>query len=300
MFKNILIVLLSCSTIILGVFFVDFLIFYWKPAETGVFGDTIGGLLAPVIGLLSILFIFISFKDQRSVPLYLEFSKKIEKLIGDCDNLDITHDSKHFRGKSAIRIYEEHMVRESFKKGNYWPKSHRDFFESMILILKRTNVFYTRLNAIKGAFSKAHLDDINHNLDLYYDSYLKEIIRICTWNQQGLYHLIRDNDPPKVFEELEIESLNEAIRAFTEFRSLMNSLIRINVLSSNDLIPKDAKFIWSEDLDIDDYLKLLPVVRYEYKGKGIRHDEIFIDNLLKKRINIFKEKYDKVISIIKE
>ena len=76
---------------------------------TGQIGDTIGGITAPIIGLISIWLLYITFREQRRFnKKQVEFNslmtiKNLEDKIWEkLDNLVITHDDKTYMGFDRI------------------------------------------------------------------------------------------------------------------------------------------------------------------------------------------------------
>ena len=128
---------------------------------TGQIGDTIGGITAPIIGLISIWLLYTTFKEQRKFnKKQVEFNslmtiKNLEDKIWEkLDNLVITHDDKTYMGfdrivanKDCIKDIKEQDLIPFMTNLIYIHRSMRMFLltNKNAQLKKRTKITYYKI-----------------------------------------------------------------------------------------------------------------------------------------------------------
>jgi len=196
---------------------------------TGQIGDTIGGITAPFIGLLSIILLFITFREQRKfneeqlsfnrtqqsasdLNLLFDMQKRIESLAGDIQFTMI------FPGNSALK--EQYTGLENIDKLNnngYGSKSRvldSDDFEQLydkISIITSLCIIFFKIN-----HESAIAEDIKKSFFYAVWTYSKNVGLFYTFCQEKKISFMYDydmnqigDDPLGLKEERTIDYINQ-------------------------------------------------------------------------------------------
>ena len=107
--------------------------------STGQIGDTIGGITAPIIGLISIILLYITFREQRHTnrwTLIENIQSKIEKNLSICLHFYIYKEEKDPLHYKTDRVCIAHIYSLLSQFTVYTPKLHPEDGYKLYMALK--------------------------------------------------------------------------------------------------------------------------------------------------------------------
>lgn len=141
--------------------------------NTGQIGDAIGGITAPIIGLISIWLLYITFREQRQFnEKQSEFNNHTlltnlqEKILEKLDNLTLTYNSHTYIGFDEIYTNKDNLSKIDEQELIKF-KSNLIYCHRLIRIFLLTNKEAPLKQGIKGTLYKMIEDIVNKLLEIY-------------------------------------------------------------------------------------------------------------------------------------
>lgn len=191
-----------------------------NPTISGPVGDTVGGMTAPIIGLISAILIYRSFRaqieandSQRNENNFQYLNEELEKFKNEIKNYTIDLDGMYYIGTNALKTIGP-LVPSHYPGGT---NANTDCIELLNKFRYLTLTIENRLDEIKllklqGDFKKV----LENKYWLFYKEYLYlELGAILNWNPtKALKHLNRTEKAE--FKRSELFQLSIEIKARVE------------------------------------------------------------------------------------
>ena len=126
--------------------------------NTGQIGDAIGGITAPIIGLISIWLLYITFREL--------LTNLQEKILEKLDNLTLTYNSHTYIGFDEIYTNKDNLSKIDEQELIKF-KSNLIYCHRLIRIFLLTNKEAPLKQGIKGTLYKMIEDIVNKLLEIY-------------------------------------------------------------------------------------------------------------------------------------
>lgn len=140
---------------------------------TGQIGDTIGGITAPILGLVNIVLLYITFRgqgqfneEQSEFNNYTLLTNLQEKILDKLDNLTLTYDSHTYTGFDEIYTNKDNLSKINEQELIKF-KSNLIYCHRLIRIFLLTNKKAPLKQGIKGTLYKMIEDIVNKLLEIY-------------------------------------------------------------------------------------------------------------------------------------
>lgn len=242
--------------IIFGITIINFVLFYkvmitvvWEKANltTGsLLGDTINGLLSPILGLISIFLIYKTFQEQKTTNQLQEklsnfsaFSEMLNKCEGSLSNIEY----KGEKGSNAIdkfteRLYQiggdnEHgIVLNSIGMPKVYENTSSDdkeIVQKTIDILGEITFLFKYLNKLN--LLPEHKETLNRKLEDILNEYFKTNYIVIKHTLSSLHGIPDDNHPPFKSNLKQRGDVNFFIRRMDSFFKLIYELISMNKIA---------------------------------------------------------------------
>lgn len=194
--------------------------------NTGQIGDTIGGITAPFIGLLSAYLVYISFRQQYLANKLLIDARKEDAINQNINTLinriekaitDFQYANSNYGNKALYRFCSfarDHIQSTVNLQSNDWrnnPVAYALEFKSMIQIIKHLK--YTINYLTKNQFDKS-------TLDFYFD-YLKTIFKDSIIDNVQIIDIVSDS---KKTEEYNNTLINWVIIAKNDLNAVIKRI----------------------------------------------------------------------------
>ena len=140
---------------------------------TGQIGDTIGGITAPILGLVNIVLLYITFRgqgqfneEQSEFNNYTLLTNLQEKILDKLDNLTLTYDSHTYTGFDEIYTNKDNLSKINEQELIKF-KSKLIYCHRLIRIFLLTNKEATLKQRIRVTLYKAIKDIATEMTEIY-------------------------------------------------------------------------------------------------------------------------------------
>ena len=181
--------------------FIFFLVFDHNPTYTGPIGDTLGGLLSPVIGIVSLIYIYNTFKEQREQfaanritdIIYKQFDRINESIKAQLFNLENAQTNTGYNGLYLFNnLIEQKMLFLESPETSVLVANNLNQFTEIYETISTAVVIVENL-LVDSNFSENKKDDLREILFLNCGTAIRDnIIRLTKYieihneNQQEL------------------------------------------------------------------------------------------------------------------